>query len=114
MSEKPQFIAYYRVSTDRQGKSGLGLDAQRAAVAGFMAGRDGDLLEEFTEVESGRRNDRPELTRALDLCRRKKATLVVAKLDRLSRNLAFIDNAAKRLELDPAAAVCITCASGSR
>lgn len=86
------YVAYYRVSTDRQGKSGLGLDAQQHSVANFMAGRDGDLLEEFTEIESGRRNDRPMLTRALDLCRRKKATLVVAKLDRLSRNLAFIAN----------------------
>lgn len=83
------FVAYYRVSTDRQGKSGLGLDAQRSAVAGFVAGR-GELVAEFTEVESGRKNDRPQLAAALDLCRRQKATLVIAKLDRLARNVAFI------------------------
>jgi DNA invertase Pin-like site-specific DNA recombinase len=85
------FIAYYRVSTDRQGQSGLGLDAQRAAVAAFVAGR-GDLVGEFTEVESGRRSDRPELHRALDLCREKRAVLVIAKLDRLARSVAFISN----------------------
>lgn len=83
------FVAYYRVSTARQGQSGLGLDAQRSAVAGFLAGR-GDLLAEFTEVESGRKNDRPQLSAALDLCRRKRAVLVIAKLDRLARNVAFV------------------------
>jgi DNA invertase Pin-like site-specific DNA recombinase len=83
------FIAYYRVSTDRQGRSGLGLDAQRSAVAGFVAGR-GELAAEFTEVESGRKNERPQLAAALDLCRRQRATLVIAKLDRLARNVAFV------------------------
>ena len=83
------FVAYYRVSTARQGQSGLGLDAQRSAVASFLAGR-GDLLGEFTEVESGRKNDRPQLSAALDLCRRKRAVLVIAKLDRLARNVAFV------------------------
>ncbi|GEO43269.1 hypothetical protein SAE02_74170 [Skermanella aerolata] len=83
------FVAYSRVSTDRHGKSGLGLDAQRSAVAGFVAGR-GELVAEFTEVESGRKNDRPQLAAALDLCRRQKAMLVIAKLDRLARNVAFI------------------------
>ena len=77
----PSFVAYYRVSTVRQGQSDLGLDAQRSAVAGFIAGA--DLLAEFTEVESGRKNDRPQLSAALDLCRRKRAVLVIAKLDRL-------------------------------
>ena len=84
------FVAYFRVSTERQGQSGLGLDAQRSAVAGFIAGRGGDLAAEFVEVESGRKNDRPQLATALDLCRRKRAVLVIAKLDRLARNVAFV------------------------
>jgi DNA invertase Pin-like site-specific DNA recombinase len=87
--EAPKFIAYYRVSTDRQGCSGLGLEAQQQAVCDFLAGR-GELTESFTEIESGRKNDRPELTAALDACRHHKATLVIAKLDRLARNVYFI------------------------
>ena len=83
------FVAYFRVSTDRQGKSGLGLDAQRAAVLSFINGN-AELVGEFTEVESGKRADRPELAKALEACRRCKAKLVISKLDRLSRNLAFI------------------------
>ena len=82
-------VAYYRVSTDRQGQSGLGLEAQRRAVADFAAGR-GGILAEFTEVESGRRNDRPELRAAITACQRERAILVIAKLDRLARNVAFI------------------------
>jgi DNA invertase Pin-like site-specific DNA recombinase len=81
------FIAYYRVSTDRQGRSGLGLEAQRAAVVRYLAGIGGILLAEHTEVETGRRNDRPELQKALAACRKHKARLVIAKLDRLSRNV---------------------------
>lgn len=84
-----RFIAYYRVSTDRQGASGLGLDAQRRAVADFAAGR-GGILAEFTEVESGRRNDRPQLRAAIAACQRERAVLIIAKLDRLARNVAFI------------------------
>jgi DNA invertase Pin-like site-specific DNA recombinase len=84
------FVAYYRVSTDRQGQSGLGLDAQRAAVAGFVGAR--ELIAEFTEVESGKRNDRPQLAAAMDQCRRHKDVLLIAKLDRLARNVAFIAN----------------------
>jgi DNA invertase Pin-like site-specific DNA recombinase len=83
------FIAYYRVSTDRQGASGLGLDAQRAAVASHIAAA--VLLTEYTEIESGKKHtNRPQLLAALQECRRKKATLVIAKLDRLGRNVAFI------------------------
>src|SRR5881392_1771608 len=85
-----KFIAYFRVSTDRQGKSGLGLDAQREAVMNYLNGGRWTLVDEFTEVESGKRNDRPELVKALAACKKQKAKLVIAKLDRLSRNLAFI------------------------
>ena len=85
-----KFVAYFRVSTDRQGKSGLGLDAQREAVMNYLNGGRWSLVDEFTEVESGKRSDRPELEKALAACKRLKAKLVIAKLDRLSRNLAFI------------------------
>jgi DNA invertase Pin-like site-specific DNA recombinase len=85
-----KFIAYFRVSTDRQGKSGLGLDAQREAVMNYLNGGRWTLVDEFTEVESGKRNDRPELVKALTTCKQQKAKLAIAKLDRLSRNLAFI------------------------
>lgn len=85
------FIAYFRVSTDRQGKSGLGLDAQREAVRGYVTGH-GSIIEEFTEVESGKKNERPQLAFALAACRRHRAILIIARLDRLARNLAFIAN----------------------
>src|SRR5262249_26242041 len=83
------YVAYYRVSTDRQGKSGLGLEAQQSAGLGFING-DAKLVESFTEIESGKRSDRPELTKAIEACRKHKAKLVIAKLGRLSRNLAFV------------------------
>ena len=85
-----KFVAYYRVSTDRQGRSGLGLEAQRKAVTDHLNGGNWTLLAEFTEIETGKRNDRPQLEAAIALCRRRKARLLIAKLDRLSRNLAFI------------------------
>ena len=85
-----KFVAYYRVSTQRQGESGLGLEAQRAAVQTYLNGGSWSLLGEHIEVETGKNNDRVELQRALDMCRRNKAKLIIAKLDRLSRNLAFI------------------------
>jgi DNA invertase Pin-like site-specific DNA recombinase len=85
-----KFIAYYRVSTARQGRSGLGLEAQRKAVADHLNGGAWELVAEFTEVESGKRNDRPALAQALELCRKQKATLLIAKLDRLARNVHFI------------------------
>jgi DNA invertase Pin-like site-specific DNA recombinase len=84
------FVAYYRVSTARQGRSGLGLDAQRAAVAVYLNGGNWKIIGEFTEVESGRRSDRPELDKALALARVHRAPLVVAKVDRLTRSVAFL------------------------
>lgn len=83
------FIAYYRVSTDRQGRSGLGLDAQRTAVYSYL-GHANTLISEFTEVETGKCNDRPELLKALVECKKHHAKLIIAKLDRLARNLYFI------------------------
>ncbi len=85
------FVGYFRVSTDRQGRSGLGLEAQREAVTRYIAGR-GSMLAEFTETESGKRNDRAALADALALCRQKKATLLIARLDRLARSVAFVSN----------------------
>ena len=87
---KPRYVAYYRVSTDRQGKSGLGLDAQRAAVEAFQSRAGGTLKAEFTEVQSGNDNNRSQLSEALKLCRLTNSTLLIAKLDRLSRNVAFL------------------------
>lgn len=85
-----KFVSYLRVSTQRQGKSGLGLEAQREAVATYLNGGRWTLVQELVEVESGKRNDRPKLAEALALCRVHRATLLVAKLDRLARNVAFI------------------------
>ena len=85
-----RFIAYYRVSTAQQGRSGLGLDAQREAVRVFLAGRADELAEAFTEIESGKNADRPQLARALDACRLTGGVLVIAKLDRLSRDAHFL------------------------
>jgi DNA invertase Pin-like site-specific DNA recombinase len=83
------YVAYYRVSTDRQGASGLGLDAQREAVARFVG--TGNLLAEFTEIESGKKaTNRPQLAAALAASKKQGATLVIAKLDRLARNVHFI------------------------
>ncbi len=85
-----RYVAYYRVSTKRQGQSGLGLEGQEAAVEAFMSGRRGQLIASFKEVESGKRVRRPQLDDALRLCSREGAILVVAKLDRLARNVRFI------------------------
>jgi DNA invertase Pin-like site-specific DNA recombinase len=87
-----RFVAYYRVSTARQGKSGLGLEAQRQAVQEHLNGGKWQLIAEFTEVESGKRSDRPKLAEALKTCRLRGAKLIIAKLDRLARNVAFISN----------------------
>jgi DNA invertase Pin-like site-specific DNA recombinase len=88
-----KFVAYYRVSTDKQGHSGLGLEAQREQVARYLNGGKWDIVGEFTEIESGTRKklkNRPSLLAALALCKKQKATLVVAKLDRLARDVQFI------------------------
>ncbi len=86
----PSFVAYYRVSTDQQGRSGLGLDAQKATVARHAESAKGAIVAEYEEVESGSRNDRPQLALALAECRVRHATLILAKLDRLARNTAFL------------------------
>ncbi len=83
------YIAYYRVSTQQQGRSGLGLEAQQQAVRSFLKD-DHPLRAEFTEVESGKRDTRPQLTAAITQAQRIGATLLIAKLDRLSRNASFI------------------------
>ncbi len=84
------FVAYYRVSTQKQGRSGLGLEAQKADVAQYVRRNGGKLVAEFQEVESGRRADRPQLALALERCRLTRAVLVVAKLDRLTRDTGFL------------------------
>src|SRR5918911_4494153 len=87
-----RFVSYLRVSTDRQGKSGLGLEAQRKAVEDYLNSGSRILVAEFMEVESGKHDARPKLAEALAMCRRCGATLIIAKLDRLARNIAFISN----------------------
>lgn len=84
------YVTYYRVSTAQQGRSGLGLEAQRSAVQSYLDARGGREIATFTEIESGKHNDRPQLAAALKRCRQTRATLLVAKLDRLSRNAAFL------------------------
>ena len=84
------FVAYYRVSTDKQGKSGLGLEAQRTAVANYLNGGNWRIVAEFTEVESGKRSDRPQLDKALAPARARRIPLVVAKVDRLTRSVSFL------------------------
>lgn len=85
------FVAYFRVSTGRQGQSGLGLEAQRKAVADYVYGT-GEIVAEYVEVESGKRSNRPQLARALGKAKSLGAVLLIAKLDRLARNVAFIAN----------------------
>jgi DNA invertase Pin-like site-specific DNA recombinase len=90
MVKMVSFVAYYRVSTERQGRSGLGLEAQQNAVRSFLKDGARELLAEYTEVESGRLKGRPQLQAAIAHCRKSKARLVIAKLDRLARNAAFL------------------------
>jgi DNA invertase Pin-like site-specific DNA recombinase len=81
-----QYVAYYRVSTDKQGQSGLGLEAQQAAVKQYVD----SIIHSFTEIESGKHDDRPQLQAAIALCKRTGAALLIAKIDRLSRQAAFL------------------------
>ncbi|MGV2141369.1 recombinase family protein [Agrobacterium sp. 16-2014-1-2a] len=83
-----KYVAYYRVSTTKQGFDGLGMDAQRASVQSFANGS--DIVAEYVEVESGRKNDRPELLKALAFAKANKAVLLIAKIDRLARNVHFV------------------------
>jgi len=95
MNETSTYVTYFRVSTDKQGKSGLGLEAQMASVSQYVSNKNAVVLDSFTEIESGKRADRPELSKALRKCRLTGAVLVIAKLDRLSRDIAFIANLQK-------------------
>lgn len=88
----PTFVSYVRVSTDAQGASGLGLEAQRDAIERHVSQAGGKVVAEFREVESGRRNDRPEMAKAIAACRARRATLIIAKLDRLARNVFFVSS----------------------
>src|SRR5690242_1806862 len=90
MSTTQKYVSYLRVSTVRQGVSGLGLEAQRTSVSTFLANTHSKLVSEHVEIESGKRSDRPELAKALSSCRIHGAVLLVAKLDRLSRNAHFL------------------------
>jgi DNA invertase Pin-like site-specific DNA recombinase len=87
---KPKLIAYRRVSTARQGESGLGLEGQDAALDGYARSCRATIIRAYTEIETGKKADRPELIKALSDCRRSQATLVIARLDRLSRNVRFL------------------------
>lgn len=91
MASKPKFVAYYRVSDEKtQGRSGLGIEAQQEDVRNFVKGRGGEITASFTEIESGRNNNREELAKAILRCRKTGACLLVAKLDRLSRDAGFL------------------------
>jgi len=87
---KKRFVAYYRVSTDKQGLTGNGLEAQKVAVKKYISSLECEILESFEEVESGANNRRPQLDAAIQLAKSQKAVLCIAKLDRLSRNAAFL------------------------
>ena len=92
MANAGKFVVYYRVSTQKQGRSGLGLDAQRDAVLTYLNGGNWSIAAEFTEIESGKKSDRPEFAKALAACRLHRATLVIAKLDRLARKVHFVSS----------------------
>src|SRR5271167_452603 len=95
-----KFISYLRVSTARQGVSGLGLEAQRESVSSYLNGGRWTLVQEVVEIESGKRNDRPAIAEALRLCRLHRATLIIAKLDRLAHNVHFISSLMEFVAVD--------------
>lgn len=105
-----KYIGYYRVSTDKQGLDGNGMSSQREIVRRFVEGQKGVLEMEFSEVESGARNDRPQLAAALDYAKRNKATVIIAKLDRLARNAEFL----LRLQNSGVDFVCCDCPNADR
>ena len=90
MTKTTKYITYLRVSTDKQGLTGYGMDAQRAAISNYLRGA--EPIQEYIEVESGKNDARPELLRAIEHCKKAKATLIIAKLDRLSRKMSFVAN----------------------
>jgi DNA invertase Pin-like site-specific DNA recombinase len=89
VSNQVMYIPYYRVSTKKQEKSGLGLDSQKSIIKDYIDRNNGTILEEFIEIESGKNRSRPELLKAVSLSKAKKAILIVAKLDRLARDVEF-------------------------
>lgn len=98
MPMEKRFVAYYRVSSQQQGRSGLGLEAQRSAVMNYVQNNGNKIIAEYTEKESGRNNDRPQLKQAINKSIEENATLVIAKLDRLARDVEFIFSLKNRLE----------------
>lgn len=90
MAHFGKFVAYYRVSTQKQGRSGLGLEAQKQAVATYLNGGEWQIIGEFVEVETGKRADRPELDKALAAARLHRAPVIVSKVDRLTRSVSFL------------------------
>jgi DNA invertase Pin-like site-specific DNA recombinase len=96
LNHQPRYVSYFRVSTKKQGQSGLGLEAQKLAVKEFLNQSGGEIIAEFIEVESGKRSDRPEFSKAADYAELANGILLVAKLDRLSRDLHFITGLQKR------------------
>lgn len=91
-SSVPTFVSYVRVSTDAQGASGLGLEAQRDAIDRHVRQAGGKVVAEFQEIESGKRNDRPVMAKAIAACRARRSILIIAKLDRLARNVFFVSS----------------------
>ena len=91
MTSNGKFVAYFRVSTKGQGRSGLGLEAQQQAVATYLNGGDWKIVDQFIEVETGKRSDRPELDKALAAARLHRCPLVVSKMDRLTRSSSFLN-----------------------